>query len=220
MSRVRKSTPSFSSRPLISPQLADSVRNWLRNWNIRAEQAPPKTDRSTITLDAGNRLKTTASYPLVAADLASASVTFAKLDTTALPKQGAVSGSDFTMTSAGTTDVTGATITMNGPGLVICTGQVICAASVTNAVLVLTTLGGGAITGSWFISINVGATVGDAILFGTSFGPTSANLNSAGTYDWIFVGWCSGSGVFKLQAQSDGTRTLTIKIGSQVASSI
>lgn len=134
-------------------------------------------------------------------------------------KQGAVSGSDFTTTSASFVNVTGCSITTGGAGIVIVSAQIVAAASVTTAQLKVNTTGSGTITGVWIGAVDT-ATAGDITAFGVTFGATSANFATANTYEVIFIGYVSAAGTYTLQAESDGTRTLTVKVNSQIASNI
>jgi len=133
-------------------------------------------------------------------------------------KQGAVSGSDFTRTAASYANVTGCEVVTQGAAIIIATAQVVAASSVTTAQLKIVP-STGSITGVWVAEVDTSA-VGDITSFGATFGDTGPNISTAGTYEVMFVGWVSAAATVDLQGQSDGTRTLTVKIGSQIASSI
>ena len=156
--------------------------------------------------------------------IASASVAYASLAASALPKQGAVVTSDFTMTAASTADVTGATVTTNGPALIIVQAQMVTSIGQTTGILYINASAGN-LYGSWF-SYQQENTFSDLILFGSQFSPPESTIGSPNdttgdkTYNMMFLGYCSAAATVKLQAASDGTRTLTVKIGSFVASSI
>jgi hypothetical protein len=150
-------------------------------------------------------------------------VTYAALAASALPKQGAVITSDYTQTSASFVAVTGATITTNGPAMIICTVQVIAAGGVTGGAVQVSAATAN-VSGVWWLAVDA-TTIGDLTGFGFSFGApgstvTSDNITTAATYDGLFIGWVSAADTVVIKAQSDGTRTFTVKVGSQIASVI
>jgi hypothetical protein len=141
----------------------------------------------------------------------------------ALPKQGAVAGADFTTTSATLVDITGATVTTNGAALVNAAAQLVPGAVSTQSFLNITA-SAGTLSGIWLVIQN--ATINAvALASGANFN-TGASIQwpSGGTntttLDGIFVGIISAAATVKLQLASDGIRTATVKIGSFVASSI
>lgn len=135
-----------------------------------------------------------------------------------ISKQGAVVSSDFTRSAASYANVTGCEVVTGGPAMLVVAAQVVAASSVTTAQLKVVT-SAGAITGAWQAFTDT-ASAGDVTLFGSALGATGPNLSSAATYEVQFVGWVSAAATVDLQGQSDGTRTLTVKVGSMIASSI
>ncbi len=115
-------------------------------------------------------------------------------------KQGQVSGSDFTRTAASYANVTGCEVITQGAAMIIVSAQVVAAASVTTAQLKIVP-STGSITGVWIGETDTAA-VGDITVFGATFGDTSPNFSTAGTYEIIFVGWVSAAATVDLQGQS------------------
>lgn len=185
-------------------------------------KVPPNVDESTIHLDASNAV-TVAAGGVGPTQLGTGAVTFAKLNASALPKQGAVSGSNFTVTAATFANVTGAEVITNGPSIIIVGAQVIAAASVSGGNLRLNASAGN-IFGVWLQEVETD-TIADITSFGARFNAPTASpqgpvITTAATYTVIFVGWADSAATIDLQAQSDGTRVLTVNIGSFIASQI
>lgn len=151
------------------------------------------------------------------AELTTRELTAATINVTNLEKQGAVAGSDFTRTAASYANVTGCEVITNGPASIMVLAQVVAASSVTTAQLKVVA-STGTLSGIWLAEVDT-TPVGDVTSFGMTFGATGPNIATAGTYEVAFWGWCTAAATIDLQGQSDGTRTLTVKIASQIVSS-